>query len=82
MWADSRYANSRDVKQYVYLIRRRLAAAGLPADEILANEPGLGYRLVADAVPDAVDPAIDPASVDEATSENGGCEQKEERRTP
>ncbi len=82
VWADSRYANSRDVKQYVYLIRRRLAAAGLPADEILANEPGLGYRLVADAVPDAVDPAIDPASVDEATSENGGCEQKEERRTP
>jgi DNA-binding winged helix-turn-helix (wHTH) protein len=75
VWADSRYANSRDVKQYVYLIRRRLAAAGLPADEVLANEPGLGYRIVSDAVPTSIDPAIDPASVDEPPQKDEGCSQ-------
>jgi DNA-binding winged helix-turn-helix (wHTH) protein len=79
VWANSRYANSRDVKQYVYLTRQRLAVAGLPADEILANEPGLGYRIVLDAVPAAVDPAIDPPSVDEAASEDEGCPQRKER---
>lgn len=81
VWAGSRYANSRDVKQYVYLIRRRLAAAGLAADQILVNEPGLGYRIVPDAIPASIDPAVDPASVDEPPPEDGGCEQKE-RRTP
>jgi DNA-binding winged helix-turn-helix (wHTH) protein len=75
VWADSRYANSRDVKQYVYLIRRRLTTAGLPADAILANEPGLGYRIVPDAVPGAVDPEVDPPSVDGLPPEDEGCPQ-------
>ncbi len=82
VWADSRYANSRDVKQYVYLIRRRLAAAGLPADRILVNEPGLGYRIVSDAAPASVDLAVDPLSVDDPPREDEGCPQQKERRTP
>jgi hypothetical protein len=59
----------------VYLIRRRLAAAGLLADQILVNEPGLGYRIASDAVLTSIDPAIDPASVAEPPAEDGGCSQ-------
>ena len=65
VWPDSPYANSRDVKQYIYLIRKRLSAAGLPATELLASVPGLGYRIAFEAVDSNVDPKIDPPSVDE-----------------
>ena len=65
VWPDSPYANSRDVKQYIYLIRKRLAAAGLPANELLANVPGLGYRIAVEAIDADVDPEIDPPSVDD-----------------
>ena len=63
VWPESQYANSRDVKQYVYLIRKRLTAAGLPANELLANVPGLGYRIAVEAIDAGVDPEIDPPSV-------------------
>ena len=69
VWPDSPYAKYREVKQYVYLIRRRLTAAGLPANELLANVPGLGSRIACEAVdaPDEarVDPEIDPPSLDD-----------------
>ena len=57
VWEDAPYATSSDVKQQVYLIRRRLREAGLPADEIVCTVPGVGYKLVAtpiDAPGDAV----------------------------
>jgi DNA-binding winged helix-turn-helix (wHTH) protein len=44
-WPGSPYADSKDVKQYVYLIRQRLNGAGLPGDRILVNVPGVGYRI-------------------------------------
>lgn len=64
VWRDSPYADSRDVKQHVYLIRRRLAAAGLQGDRILANVPGQGYRVVSDPAERLLDPRIDPRSID------------------
>jgi DNA-binding winged helix-turn-helix (wHTH) protein len=46
VWCDSPYANSSDVKQQIYLIRKRLRSAGLDAAAILATVPGVGYKLV------------------------------------
>lgn len=45
IWPDSAYANSKDVKQQVYLLRRRLAAAHPEGAGFVANVPGFGYRL-------------------------------------
>lgn len=50
-WPSSSYADWKDVKQYVYLIRQRLDGAGLPGVRIIANIPGVGYR---------IDPAVGP----------------------
>jgi DNA-binding winged helix-turn-helix (wHTH) protein len=60
-WSGSPYADSRDVRQYVYLVRRRLTAIGLPGERVLANVPGVGYRIDPAAAVDASDdaPAID-----------------------
>lgn len=44
-WPDSMYADSKDVKQCVYLTRRRLEQVGIPGDSIIVNVPGLGYRV-------------------------------------
>jgi two-component system response regulator ResD len=46
VWTMSSYANSSDVKQQIYLIRKRLRCAGLDASTILATVPGVGYKLV------------------------------------
>jgi DNA-binding winged helix-turn-helix (wHTH) protein len=58
-WPDSPYADSKDVKQCVYLIRRRLDGAGLPGDRIVANVPGVGYRIDSSAVGGLVDEGRD-----------------------
>ena len=46
LWPSSRYANSKDVKQQVYLLRRRLAAGYCEGSELIVNVPGFGYKLV------------------------------------
>lgn len=45
VWPDCTYATSSDVKQHIYLIRKRLAAASLPASDLLVTVPGRGYRI-------------------------------------
>lgn len=45
VWKASPYANSSDVKQQIYLIRKRLRCAGLDASAILATVAGVGYKL-------------------------------------
>jgi len=46
VWPDSSYADSKDVKQYVYLLRRRLAAIDPREKARIATVPGFGYKLV------------------------------------
>ncbi len=41
VWPDSAYADSKDVKQCVYLLRRRLGKGG----KMIVNVPGFGYKL-------------------------------------
>ena len=45
VWPASAYADGKDVKQYVYLLRRRLSQTGGEGSEIIVNVPGFGYRL-------------------------------------
>ncbi len=45
VWSDSRYANAKDVKQHVYLLRKRLRDAKSGGEEMIVNVPGFGYRL-------------------------------------
>ena len=42
VWPDSAYADSKDVKQCVYLLRRKL---GKEAGKMIVNVPGFGYKL-------------------------------------
>lgn len=44
-WPDSAYADARDIKQYVYLLRRRLAAVRPEGRDVIVTVPGFGYRL-------------------------------------
>jgi len=46
VWTDSPYADAKDVKQCVYLVRKRLAAVDPPARGLIVTVPGFGYRLV------------------------------------
>lgn len=55
VWTSSSYANSSDVKQQIYLIRKRIRCAGLDASAILATVPGVGYKLVINASDGVVD---------------------------
>jgi len=48
VWAGSHYADSKDVKQYVYLVRKRLAKADPAGRDLIATVPGFGYRLTSD----------------------------------
>jgi len=45
VWSDSPYADSKDVKQYVYLLRKRLESAQNRGAELIDTVPGFGYRL-------------------------------------
>ncbi|MGC9529481.1 MAG: winged helix-turn-helix domain-containing protein [Candidatus Bipolaricaulaceae bacterium] len=46
VWPNSSYANSKDVKQYVYLVRQRLGKARAGAEGMIVTVPGFGYKLV------------------------------------
>ena len=50
VWADSPYADSKDVKQYVYLIRRRLSKVDPKERNRIQTVPGFGYKLVSASV--------------------------------
>jgi DNA-binding winged helix-turn-helix (wHTH) protein len=45
VWSESDYADSKDVKQYIYLLRRRLAEANAEGGRLVVNAPGFGYKL-------------------------------------
>lgn len=46
VWPDSAYANSRDVKQCVYTLRRRLGRVVESPSDVVVNVKGYGYKLV------------------------------------
>jgi DNA-binding winged helix-turn-helix (wHTH) protein len=50
VWVGSHYADSKDVKQYVYLVRKRLAKADPGGRDLITTVPGFGYRLTSDPV--------------------------------
>ena len=50
VWAGSHYADSKDVKQYVYLVRNRLSKADPGGRDLITTVPGFGYRLTSDPV--------------------------------
>jgi len=45
VWPESTYADSKDIKQYVYLIRRRLEATVPGMRDLIETVPGHGYRV-------------------------------------
>jgi DNA-binding response OmpR family regulator len=45
IWPHSPYADSNDIRQCVYKIRRRVATVAPGAEACLVNEKGFGYRL-------------------------------------
>ena len=49
-WPDSPYADSKDIKQYVYLVRRRLSEVDTDARDLIVTVPGFGYKLAAESV--------------------------------
>ncbi len=52
VWPDSPYADSNDIRQCIYKIRRRLGSAVPGAEASLVNEKGFGYRLAVDQLPE------------------------------
>jgi len=50
VWAESPYADAKDVKQCVYLVRKRLAEVDPLARDLIENVPGFGYRLASSPV--------------------------------
>ena len=50
VWEASSYADSKDVKQYVYLVRRRMAAIHPMGKRLIETVPGFGYKLVSEPV--------------------------------
>jgi len=45
VWPESTYADSKDVKQCVYLLRRRMGEIDPIGTNVVQNAPGFGYRL-------------------------------------
>lgn len=45
LWADAPYAASGDVKQCIYMLRKRLKVACADPKRIIVNVPGFGYKL-------------------------------------
>ena len=50
VWPDSPYADAKDIKQYVYLLRKRFAAVDPRARELIETAPGFGYRLACENI--------------------------------
>ena len=46
VWQGSRFADGKNVKQCVYSLRKKLAAAAPGGDRLIATEPGFGYKLI------------------------------------
>jgi len=74
VWPGSPYATSSDVKQHVYLIRKRLAAAGLSATDLLVTVPGRGYHIA----PFELDLGVENCSTDATPANRQTARQKEE----
>jgi DNA-binding winged helix-turn-helix (wHTH) protein len=49
-WSGAPYADSKDIKQYVYLVRRRLAEVDPGARSLIVTVPGFGYKLAVESV--------------------------------
>ena len=50
IWPESPYADSKDVKQQIYLLRRRLASVHPDGARLIANAQGFGYHLASQGV--------------------------------
>lgn len=50
VWPSSGYADAKDVKQYVYLVRRRLKSVHPNGRYVIETVPGFGYRMVSRVV--------------------------------
>jgi DNA-binding winged helix-turn-helix (wHTH) protein len=72
-WPAPSYADSKDVKQCVYLIRQRMSAAGVTADRVLVNVPGIGYRIVPPDEGDTPVAVVDPMKVESRPRPGAGC---------
>ena len=57
IWADSDYAASGDVKQCIYMLRRKLGAACQRPAKVVVNVKGFGYRLEPPPAEDRLTPA-------------------------
>ena len=57
IWADSDYAASGDVKQCIYMLRRKLGAACKRPAKVVVNVKGFGYRLEPPPAEDRLTPA-------------------------
>ena len=57
VWADSDYAASGDVKQCIYMLRRKLGAACKRPAKVVVNVKGFGYRLEPPPAEDRLTPA-------------------------
>ncbi|MBC7221161.1 winged helix-turn-helix domain-containing protein [Candidatus Bipolaricaulota bacterium] len=44
VWPASRYANAKDVKQHIYLLRKKLRGVQPGAEGMIVTVPGFGYR--------------------------------------
>ncbi len=51
VWPDSPYADSNDIRQCIYKIRRKLVAVISGSETCLVNEKGFGYRYVPENLP-------------------------------
>jgi DNA-binding winged helix-turn-helix (wHTH) protein len=45
LWTDAPYAASGDIKQCIYMLRRRLSVASVDPKRIIVNVKGFGYKL-------------------------------------
>ncbi len=52
VWPSSEYADAKDVKQYVYLVRRRLESVYPDGRRLIETVPGFGYRMVSHVIDD------------------------------
>ncbi len=49
-WPDSPYADAKDIKQCIYLLRKKLASLSEQARDLIITVPGFGYRLATEPV--------------------------------
>jgi DNA-binding winged helix-turn-helix (wHTH) protein len=69
IWPQSPYADSNDIRQCVYKIRKRVAMVAPGAEACIVNEMGFGYRFEPSELPDA-SPSIVASRSKPAVSES------------